>query len=85
LIPFNEIIKLAEALPKCSIKATKQGNYCWILDQDGERIGSIHFDTAEIVIFESYEYSEQVREALGKEKFEDVRTEFEDIGKQLYG
>jgi len=100
MIPFKELMELAKALPKCGLLATGE-NYCWIIDKNGHKVGSVHFDTSEVVIFDKYKYSDQVREAIGEAKFKDMRKEFKtnktapidtegepkltDYGKALYG
>lgn len=77
MIPFKEIVQLAKALPKCGLQATKNENFCWIIDRQGQKVGSVHFSEGIVNIFETYEYVDQVREAIGEERFEDIRQEFE--------
>lgn len=76
MIPFKEITELAKALPKCGLQAAGE-TCCWITDKNGHRVGSVHFDIGQVVIFDNYEHSDQVRAAIGKEKFKDIRIEFE--------
>lgn len=75
-IPMHCFQDLAMALPKCKITAPEE-NLSWILDKEGGRIGDINWETASIGIYEGYEYFEAVVNSIGKNKFIDVRKEFE--------
>lgn len=67
-IPMREFQELSLALPKCSICSPEEGR-SKILDRRGEWIGTIHWRRPEIHLYTSYEYFDEVMEALGPDKF----------------
>jgi|GEM_PF-3084444 len=86
MIPLSALKDLFTVLPNSYItkpihKNSWTGNkeattVSWILDRDGERIGSINWEAATVTIFDSYEYSEEVAEAIGKDKFSRMKSDF---------
>lgn len=76
MIPVREFKTLALALPKCYI--SKPSGCCsWIMDKNKTKIGSIHWGDARITVFQEYEYSEEVIEAIGKTKFKNSIRHFD--------
>ena len=75
MIPIRAFVELAKALPKAYLK--NSGSGIFIYDSEDEMIGFINMVSCDIIIFESYQYAAQVREAIGEDKFTDTRKDFE--------
>lgn len=77
MTPIAAFLDIAKALPKSYIEANKNHAQTWhIIDKDKQAIGDINLELGRVTIYESYEYSDQVVEAIGAEKFEVITEEF---------
>jgi len=95
MIPMSALKDIYTALPnsnitkpvhKNSATANKEPNMIsWIRDRTGNDIGAVRWDEGTVTIFESYEYSDEVMQAIGAEKFRDSKQHFtdEDMDKTL--
>jgi len=83
MIPLSALRDLFTALPNSYITEPthinkETGNQepniiSWIKDRQGETIGSIDWQKSEITIFEEYEYSDEVMQSIGEQKFSDTQ------------
>lgn len=76
-IPMYELQKLTLALPRCLICQPNDAGCSWIIDKDGGKVGDINWHIPQIMIYEGYEYADEVIEAIGKEKFQIREVEFD--------
>lgn len=75
MIPIRAFVELAKALPKARLNHTSSG--LTIYDVKERLIGHINMINGSVTIFDGYELSAQVREAIGEDKFTDARKEFD--------
>lgn len=78
MISMKAIMDLAIAMPKCSVKKPEDG-ISLIKDTRMNTVAHIDWNQAHIMIYDDYEYVDEVIESIGKERFDIVnRPEYED-------
>jgi len=87
MIPLNALRDLIKALPNSYITKPTHTNketgneepniISWIKDRQGEMIGSIDWKKCRIAIFEEYEYSDEVMQSIGADKFTEAQRHFD--------
>lgn len=64
MITMRSLQKMTFALPRCYLGKPDKSGHQFIHDSKGVAIGNINWNNGQVLIFEDYEYSEEVFKAL---------------------
>lgn len=80
-VPLYTMMKIALALPKCSLRPPNGAGCQFIIDHKGRRVGHVHWQLMEFAIYEEYEHHQSVIDRLQAElevKFKAVEHDDEE-------